>query len=360
MTNVRRQGKNKALWWLGEQRNPVKIDRSSDLVMDSVFNYYNDEEPSLRYKFGKLFLDNGAFTASMKGVALNVERVIFVQESLRPDKTIPLDYPLKPGMTVSVMARFWKRTRENILFWQGSTSLRKKLVPALHAWNKDTLAKNVRWLQRNVDANYIAFGSLVNPEFSDYTGFFGDRQPRKELVDMLSYAFSVVEKNSSFKVHLMGFGSSPLMLHLGYYLGARSTDSAGYRRKAAYGKIILPGTGERYLGETSSNFGRTSGLDEDDPKSSRDLALLNRCTCPVCMVNKYQLWADWKARAIHNEHVMKQEAKIAERFLSMEIEVYEKYLDNIFSRSSLKYLWEYAKLRKKYYRISDVLFEEAI
>jgi hypothetical protein len=58
---------------------------------------------------------------------------------------------------------------------------------------------------------------------------------------------------------------------------------------------------------------------------------------------------------------MKKEAKKAERFLALGTNTYEKYLDNtVFSRSSLKYLWEYAKLRRKYYRISEVLFEEGI
>jgi hypothetical protein len=54
---------------------------------------------------------------------------------------------------------------------------------------------------------------------------------------------------------------------------------------------------------------------------------------------------------------MKQEAKIAENFLTMGIDTYEKYLDNVvFQNSSLKYLWEYTKFRKKYYRISEELF----
>jgi len=347
------------LLWIGEQRRPIKKDRSSDLVMDSVFNYYKSEEPRLSYKVGRLFLDNGAFTANMTGIELDIEKVIFVQETFKPDLTIPLDYPFRPGMSVSQMMKFWKRTTKNILYWQTSTNLNGKLVPALHTWDKKTLIENVEWLQKSADAEYVALGSIVNPQFTEYTGFFGDRQPRKELLDMICLALSCVEKKSDFKVHLMGFGSSPLMLHMGYYLGVKSTDSTGYRRKAAYGKIILPGTGERYVGETSTEFGVSASLQDGNPIRSRDLALLENCTCPVCMVNKYQLWADWRARAIHNEYVMKQEAKKAERFLALGIEVYEKYLDNVvFSHSSLKYLWEYAKLRRKYYRISEVLFDE--
>lgn len=346
--------KDNALLWIGEQKRPVKTDRSSDLVMDSAINYYKSEKPRLSYKVGKLFLDNGAFTANMQGISLNIERVIFVQESIRPDQTIPLDYPFRQGMSVLQMMKLWEDTRQNILYWQESTNLNGKLVAPIHAWNKKSLINNVEWLQKNADAKFIALGSIVNPNFTNSTGFFGDRQPNKGLVDMLTFAISVVQKNSNFKVHLMGFGSSPLMLHLAYYMGSNSTDSSGYRRKAAYGKILLPGTGERYAGITSANFGVTS-LNE------RDLALLERCTCPICRTNKYQLWSDWRARAIHNEYVMKQEARKAQMFLSSGIETYEKYLDNVvFPRSSLRYLWEYAKLRRKYYRISEVLFDEGV
>lgn len=347
------------LLWIGEQRRPIKKDRSADLVMDSVINYYDSENPRLQYEVGKLFLDNGAFTASMTGVELDTDRVVFVQEALKPDRTIPVDYPFRVGMSIPEMRKLWGKTADNILFWQNSTSLSGRLVPTLHAWDRKSLMDNIAWLQKNANTDYVALGSVVNPQFASYDGFFGDRQPRKELIDMICFAMSSIEKMSDFKVHLMGFGSSPLMLHLGYYLGIRSTDSSGYRRKAAYGNIILPGTGERHVGTSSTSFGNPS-IDKASPYSD-DLALLEKCTCPICIGNKYQLWTDWKARAIHNEYVMKQEAKKAEKFLALGTKTYEKYLDNtVFFRSSLKYLWEYAKLRKKYYRISEVLFEEGM
>jgi queuine/archaeosine tRNA-ribosyltransferase len=346
------------LLWIGETRRPIKKDRSSDLVMDSVINYYKSEKPRLGYEVGELFLDNGAFSASTMGMELETERVVFVQEALDPDLTIPVDYPFRAGMSIPEMRKLWGKTADNILYWQNSTNLNGRLVPALHAWDKKSLIDNIMWLQRNANADYIALGSIVNPQFSSYDGFFGDRQPRKELIDMICFAISCLEKMSDFKVHLMGFGSSPLMLHLGYYLGVRSTDSSGYRRKAAYGNIILPGTGERHIGTSATDFG-ASVIDANP--YSHDLALLEKCICPICVTNKYQLWTDWKARAIHNEYVIKQEAKKAERFLALGTDTYEKYLDyTVFSRSSLKYLWEYAKLRRKYYRISEVLFEEGI
>lgn len=135
--------------WFGEDfTNPLKKDRSSDFVMDSAMSYYGKDDPTLPY----------------------------------PTKTIPLDYPFKNGMSGNVMKNRWKKTARNIIFWQSSTNLHGKLVPALHAWNKEALRENLLWLQKYSDADYLAVGSIVEPDFTNYTGFFGDRQPNKRLV----------------------------------------------------------------------------------------------------------------------------------------------------------------------------------
>ena len=350
----------KLLLWIGESHNPVKRNRSSDLVMDSVINYYNSDKKKPSYEWGQLFLDNGAFTARMKDLSLHRDRVIEVQESIDPDRTIPLDYPFRAGETSQQMERLWAKTKDNIVYWQTSTNLQKRIVPTLHSWDKSSLVENIRWLQHNVDSDFLALGSIVGPDFQQSNGFFGDRQPSKELIDMLSLAISRVSELTDFKIHLMGFGSSPLMLHLGYYLGAQSTDSSGYRRKAAFGKIVLPAKGERHIGDdilTGRTFG-SHAMSISDPRKQEDLELLNRCRCPTCTTNADLLWVDWKARAIHNEFVMKQEAIIAHALMSSGIDTYGTYLDNqVFAKSSLRYIWEYAKLRRKYMGISEVLFE---
>src|SRR2546428_10099974 len=108
-------------------------DRKSDYIMDSAISYYYDDEPQLAYHPQKLFLDNGAFTANRRGLVLEPDRVMDVQESLMPDLTIPLDFPFGIGMAKSEMARRWKKTKSNITLWQSSTKLRKRLVPSLHS-----------------------------------------------------------------------------------------------------------------------------------------------------------------------------------------------------------------------------------
>jgi 7-cyano-7-deazaguanine tRNA-ribosyltransferase len=338
------------LFWLGESKqSPIKFDRSSDFVMDSVANYYEDEEPKLRYKPGKLFLDNGAYTTSRTGRRLKIDRVIEVQEKLNPTMTIPLDYPFSSWMSERQMEKRWNSTTRNIKYWQSSTSL-SGLVPALHSWSYSSLLKNLRWLEKNADSDYLALGSLVGPEFVKSTSFFGDRQPNTQLIDMISLAIESVQETTDFNVHLMGFGSSPLMMHLGYYLGVDSTDSSGFRRKAAFGMIVLPGTAERYVGDRAAKFGGTKGMSE------REIEVLNNCECQSCKINQDLLWSDFKSRAIHNEYVMKNERKKAEYLASLGEDHYVAYLDEIFAKSSLNFLWQHTKLRRKYNRISNVLF----
>jgi len=338
------------LLWIGESKVPIKKDRKSDLVMDSIINYYKSACPKMSYNAGKLFLDCGAFTARQLGIELERDRVVEIQELFMPDRAVPLDHPFTPGMSVPVMAKLWEKTKENIIFWQTSTRLQKRIVPVLHSWNKRSLISNLRWLQKKADTNIIMLGSLVNPEFTDFSGFFGDRQPRKELIDMFSYGIEAVKRYTDFKVHITGLGSSPLSLHLAYYLGADSTDSAGYRRKAAYGKIILPGVGERYISDRSARFGNSKIED------SLELTWLKKCGCPICTSNPELLLKDWKARAIHNEYVIKKEWQMARDLLEIGEDAYETYLNRIYARSGLSYLWEYTKLRRKYVRISESLF----
>ncbi|MEM2612826.1 MAG: hypothetical protein ABIM42_05830 [candidate division WOR-3 bacterium] len=338
------------LLWIGEFKRPIKKNRKSDLVMDSCINYYRSSNPKLPYEAKKLFLDSGAYTARHLGVELARDKIIKIQELFMPDKAVPLDYPFTQGMSVLIMKKLWEKTKENIIFWQTSTRLKNRIVPVLHAWDKSSLISNLMWLQKEANADIIMFGSLVNQNFSEFSGFFGDRQPRKEIIDMIYLGIEAVRRYTNFEVHITGFGSSPLTLHMAYYLGAKSTDTAGYRRKAAYGKIILPGTGERYVDNRPAHFGVSKIND------SLELTWLEKCECPICTSNPRLLLRDWKARAIHNEHVIKMEWWKAQNYISIGEDVYEAYLDRIYAKSGLEYLWKYVKMRKRYARISQALF----
>ncbi len=327
--------------WLGEDGSRIIQDHSSDHIMDSTINYYEEEKPKVKYKYLKLFLDNGAYTANRKGIELEREKVIELQEEIWPDITIPLDYPFRAGETIDILKRKWIKTVRNIIFWQSSTRLGGRLAPALHGWSWGSLRKNALLLQKISDSNMICLGSMVNLHFVNKRYYFGDRVASREFVSLLFKTIRIVKENTDFRVHVMGCGSSPLSLHMAYWLGADSVDSAGHRRRAAYGNIILLGTSDRYVGGREGKF-------VSKRLSPKEREILSECTCATCRKEPGQLWKSWEARAIHNRHVIKLERDRAEKWLSQGRDIYEEKLEAMYSQSGSYPMWRLARMLLKY------------
>lgn len=347
-------------FWAGESPNEsIKI--KHNYVMDSVINYYAKEEPKVNYKYKKLFLDNGAFSTLKNNngnkIELIKEKVLDVQETLKPNYTVPLDYPFTSEMNKPVMEKRWHETKENIEYWSETSNL--DLVPALHAWDNISLEKNIEWLYQH-DFDYISLGSILTID-NEFKGFFGDRQPSKSFIDSIILSQQIANKYG-LKIHIFGFGSSPIMYHIGAFCGLKSTDSIGYKRKAAYGKIILPQTGERCCGNGEAVFGnKKEGYNIDVFFSDEDKVKLETCECPVCKElpnNAEERWEilrhDWVKRAYHNKWVMEHEEKVANSYKDDRIG-YIEFLDDSIGNSGLKHLWEYTKRRIKHYKI-DLLY----
>lgn len=332
------------LLWFVESKRPIKVNRMSDYVMDSAFNYLNDNKVRLRYRPLRLLVDSGAYTAARRNLSLDPCRIIEIQERLGADIVIPLDYPFMPNMNLFEMRKRLLKTIENTRLWSEVMSPKIEIMPVVHAIGKKELLKTVRTLAEICgNSKYMGIGTIIDTT-SDLRGFLGDRQPRRTLIDSLITSMEVI-KEYGFGVHVTGFGSSPLTLHLAIYLGVDSTDSSGYRRKAAYGKIILPHTGERYVGSGKAKFGVVK------PSPSEIEYLRSRCGCPICRRDPYLLWRDWRARALHNEWVIKATRNIGLRLREEGLDIYEHYLDRLFANSWLGYLWRYAKTRIKYTNI---------
>jgi len=325
--------------WIGESSPPVF--KRYRRVMDSAINYYKQKEPRTPYSYKELFLDSGAFTIARRGLNIDKEIIKRTQEKLDPDKAIPIDYPFLPGMSVREMEKRWKMTAANILEWQETTKL-QEVVPVIHAWSMRSLVENIEWVAKHADSELIAIGTLVTSHFTDYRGFFGDRQLSILNLYLIITAIQIIKHRAGLKVHLMGFGASPITLHMAYYMGADSVDTTGYRRKAIYGKIVLPGRGERYVGHGGARFGVKKLTDED-------IRLLASCGCPICRQDWALLRGDWRLRVIHNRYVLEREAALANELISRNDGSYERYLDQIYSRSStiVRGCWKFLKRRAR-------------
>ena len=335
------------LLWITEGPNPVIRERSSDYVMDSAINYLDSKFIERKYTALRLMTDSGAYTAARKGLSLNPYRVLEIQEKLKSDICIPLDYPFMPGMTIDVMQERWMKTIENTKLWVETLNKKIEIMPVVHALGRRNLSETVKILSNIVgNSDYMAFGTVIF-SIDDVKGFLGDRRLSIGLINSLIEFIKLVKGEYSYKIHVTGFGSSPLTLHLAIYLGIDSTDSSGFRRRAAYGKILLPGKGERYVGRGDANFG-VSLL------TPQDLRKLRECDCPVCRSDPGLLWRSWRARAIHNEWVLKKSWQEGLRMAREDGEAYERYLDMIFENSSLRYIWRYIKIKRRYGGLRDL------
>jgi len=343
--------------WIGE--HPNYILKNHKKVIDSTVNYYpkNKETIGLKipYTYEKLFLDNGAYAALYQNINLERDVVMDIQEEFDPDLTIPLDFPYLPGMPKEIMKNRWEKTKDNILYWMETSSL--AIVPPLHVIGGKMLVSSVNWLQSNCDSDFVAVGSVITCYTSNtiinekFKGYFGDRHLSKQLVETLLFVGQIIQKFSDFKTHIMGFGSSPLTYHLGVYCGVHSTDSSGHRRKAAYGNIVLPGTATRYICDRDYKFDNKRPDEEEEKK-------LAECMCPVCVneppdakARLEKLASHWKLRAIHNMWVMEYEEKRAGDLLNKGEDVYEAFLEDMYRKSGLYYLWRYAKKMKNQLRV---------
>lgn len=362
-------------FWAGELNKSCIKEIKHTKVMDSAVNFIPKAMsvdlkdfvvPDVRYHYEQMFLDNGAFSLLKSSDRSNSNKkikrferfVLKTQQSIKPKFTVPFDYPFIPGMSVNKMTKEWKKTRSNIEVWESECAHVENLVPALHAWNMNSLKENIRWIYRQ-DYDKMAVGSTITLDV-DLKGFFGDRQPTKNLFESFMIINRIADEYG-IKVHVFGLGSSPMMYHLANYCGIDSSDSAGYRRKAAYGKIILPQTSERYAGNGTARFGvnRKKGLGFSNIFSEEEKDKLKHCGCPACSqvgTHSYNRWlhlkSDWKLRAIHNKWVMDQEVKIAERFNEGPRGEYVKFLDKNCARSrTFNYLWRYIKKREKKLKI---------
>jgi queuine/archaeosine tRNA-ribosyltransferase len=332
--------------WIGDHPHNFLPDgeflSAHSKVLDSIANYYDEPSPTIPYQYNNLFLDNGAFGATQRGRVLDPERVKDLQEHFDPDKTIPLDYPFLPDMPQRQMIRRWEKTKENMIDFYETTNLRE-VIPSLHAWSRESLERNLKWVEKHTDANCIALGSIVTAQFGTGRPYFGDRYPSKQLIDMIIDSVVLIRKLTGFSIHMMGFGSSPLTLHLGFFCGINSTDTTGYRRGAAYGKIIIQGTGWRSVGKKKKSF------DVPSPSKS-EYEKLSKCRCPACRKDQRLLHSNWKARAVHNKHVLQLEENRARRLLAQGFDAYEEYVAQVFSGCHAPWfvnVWEYARNRVK-------------
>ncbi|KUO85828.1 MAG: tRNA-ribosyltransferase [Caldivirga sp.] len=199
---------------------------------------------------GEVWVDSGGYQFLSRGVEIGVDDVAGVY--LRfwdASRYLSLDYPPLPTDDDETAFKKFLKTIE--AYARLSRLLEGEdieVTPVIHYYRNEELVFRV--MRKIIDFNprELAIGGLV-----PYI-LVTRNVPRNSRWRALLFIAKVISEFNGM-VHVLGLGSPSITPTL-ELLGVHSTDSSTWRVKAAYGKVILPGGGERHVTGRRVNFGR--------------------------------------------------------------------------------------------------------
>jgi 7-cyano-7-deazaguanine tRNA-ribosyltransferase len=262
---------------------------------------------------GPILLDSGGYAfQKRRSIDLCPNDLTSFYEHSGADIGVALDHPLSPAASRRTNARRWLRSLENLAMMQraGAPYL---LMPVVHGYTIGQVRLCCEKIAALVGTpQAIGIGSMVPLlKASHIGGQFRYRRTDHSIgdhVDFVADAIHTVKQAfPNAMLHVFGAGGVPTALAL-FAAGADSCDSAGWRLKASFGAIQLPGTSDRYLQRRDSM--RTRRLIDKS-----DIAAISACGCPACKTGgkvgarRALLRTSFSARATHNAHVITTEVK---------------------------------------------------
>lgn len=281
---------------------------------------------------GPIMMDSGGFQF-MKKKELNVDpkEILGLYQVSKPDFGIVLDHPLGPHLDHKEKLDRWLKTLANTRIMLANHNMDStELVPVIHGHKLSEIEWFINELDKISSFKYLGIGSLVPSVFST-KGAGGI----SNVIEIVNFAR---KKLGDRKIHVFGVGST-LTMHLMFYAGADSVDSSGWRTKAAYGAIQLPGIGDRYV--TSRTRNKTYRDVSEEEKQ-----ILALCGCPICTNEGLEkLRTSFTSRAIHNAWVYQEEVKKARE--SIRLGKYENYVESIITKTPFSSVFKFAKELKE-------------
>ena len=219
------------------------------------------------------WVDSGGYQIMVKKRKIGLEDVLEKYKILNADYYISLDIPATPCEKPSEL----NFKHFEYLYTKFDN---KKIIPVIHAYDVESIKKAIDFYSQYTD--YIAFGGIVPPSLNKVAS-------QKLAVAM----YRLVRKEWKGKIHVLGAGS-PFMRKVFY--DADSVDTSTYRVKAIHGMVLLPGKGERYVGERKISWGARR-ISEDELESLK--AFLEKTHYPFPI--RFDNWVD---RALINAWVL--------------------------------------------------------
>ena len=174
---------------------------------------------SIHWK-NKTWVDSGGYQIMKRGIPLNVEQIEKKYKVLNANSYINLDIPSMPCQSVD---------ERNFKHFEYFHEKEMNVIPVIHAYNTDDIDKALDFYTQYTDT--VAFGGIVPPTLK------GGRK-------FVFYTYHYIRKSTK-RIHVLGAGS-PFMRKI--FFNANSVDTATYRIKGAMGLVLIPGKGERYVG----------------------------------------------------------------------------------------------------------------
>ena len=186
-----------------------------------------------------LWVDSGGYQILMRGLRLGPRELLERYRRVEAEYYLSLDVPPRPGSRVD---RGLLRVNVENYDYLRSRVEWGEVVPVVHVYEPGLLAEAIDEY-RSRGARVLAVGGTV-------PGLLNRGVKRVATI----IALALARRHWKKRLHVLGAGS-PVMAAIVGVLGADSTDTTSWRTKAAYGKIILPGAGERYVGSRRIRYG---------------------------------------------------------------------------------------------------------
>jgi tRNA-guanine family transglycosylase len=295
-----------------------------NIIMDRGIHNYLDFK-------GLITMDSGGFLFMKKNVLkIHPRTILELYERSKPNFGVILDHPLQPCLPRNEKKKRQLKTLENTKYMMDAQKGKNPiLIPVIHGHSLQDITWFINQLNEIGEFEIYGIGSLVPYVFNTKSagGIYN-------LVKIVSFIRKMLPDK---KLHVFGVGST-LTMHLMFFIGADSVDSSGWRTKAAYGAIQLPGTADRYITKRKKH--------KDYPKLSKEeKRILDNCDCPVCKTHSIDsLMQSFQLRALHNAWVFQSEVKIARKLI--EENTYDKYVERILQKTPFYRVFQYAKRLK--------------
>lgn len=246
----------------------------------------------------ELWIDSGGYQFLRRGIYIGVDELAKLYREIDADYYVSLDYP--PGANITWRERSYYIARTVNAFLRLRSMLRDyteegRLVPVVHM--STGLALRVQLGCYYDSARVLSVGGLI-PYFMQRAG----KGSRAKALLFLE----IVRRLWDDRLHALGLASAAIIPLL-RGIGVDSSDTQTWRHKAAYGKIIVPGLGERHVSGKKVQFG-PAVLKPEEERHVEDLA--RRASLETgTTITLERLRRDFEARAVFNAYVLKTVAE---------------------------------------------------